>query len=305
MTKTISDPSLTDRYVHEVLKHVPEAKRASVEQQLRTQLAHTDNERQTLNELGEPAVLAVRFGGRPRHLIGPAHFDEYLRLLRLLLVTVLPVVGTVMLLVQGLSGGDVLDVLTGTASVLLQVGFQLVFWVTVAFAVIDRVDPAAASAWSIEDLPEPAQRHIGLADTVIGVSALALLIWTILWQRDHWLITAADGSLVPALNPDLWSWWLPVLLVILVASIALEVVKYLAGRWTFTLAAVNTVLNFGFAGVVLWLAGEDMLLNPAVSAVLPEGVPFLLDSLPWILAVIALFDTAQGWWRAARGRYGS
>jgi hypothetical protein len=305
MTKTISESSLTDRYVHEVLKHVPEENRGTARKELRAQLAHEDNARQALTELGDPALLSVRFGGRPRHLIGPAHFDEYLRLLRLLLVTVLPVVGTVMLLLQAMTGSDVLDVFTGTLSVLLQVGFQLVFWVTVAFAVIDRFEPSAASDWTVDDLPEPVQRRISLADTVIGVSALALLIWTILWQRDHWLITAADGSLVPALNPALWSVWLPVLLVVLVASVALEVFKYLAGRWTIALAAVNTVLNLAFAGAVLWLAGEDMLLNPAVSAVLPEGVPFLVNSLPWIIALVALFDTAQGWWRAARGRDGS
>lgn len=135
-----------------------------------------------------------------------------------------------MLILQGMTGSSVLDVFTSTLSVVFQVGIQLAFWVTLAFAILDRREVAAsASDWTPEDLPEPVDRRITRGDTVVSVALLSVLIWAILWQQNHWLITLADGSEVPVLNPDLWSFWLPLALIVVVASIALEVVKYAVG----------------------------------------------------------------------------
>jgi len=308
------ETTLTERYVAATVRRVPDEFRAEVAERIRQEITTAIDshlatgstpqqaERQALTDLGDPGRFAVRFGGHPRYLIGPARFDEYLRLLRLLLVTVLPTIGVLMLILQGMTGSSVLDVFTSTLSVVFQVGIQLAFWVTLAFAILDRREVAAsASDWTPEDLPEPVDRRITRGDTVVSVALLSVLIWAILWQKNHWLITLADGSEVPVLNPDLWSFWLPLALIVVVASIALEVVKYAVGRWTVGLAAVNTVLNVAFAGIVLWLWSGDVLVNPAVVAILPEGVGQLISTLPWVIVAICVFDTAQGWWRALRG----
>ena len=187
-----------------------------------------------------------------------------------------------------------------TLAVVFQVGVQLALWVTVAFAIMDRYGKAPKDhSWTPADLPEPVDRRIGLGDTVVSITLLSVLMWAILWQRDHWLI-AVDGAQVPALDPAAWSPWIALLLAVLLLSIVLEVVKYRVGQWTVTLAAVNTVLNVTFATIVLWLWGTDSLLNPAVATTAVEGVTTLIGGLPWVILLICCWDTVDGWWRAVR-----
>lgn len=311
---TTNSLTLVDRYVAAAVRGVPQAQRVDVAAELRASVCDAiedlmhrgvparEAETQALTELGDPSALAEQYGGRPLHLIGPAYYAEYLRLLRLLLAIVMPAVGVVMLVVQGMVGVSPGRVVLSSLGVVFQVGVQLAFWVTLVFALLDRYGAGAnTSTWTPENLPEAVDRRIGLSDTVVSIAALTLLIWAIVWQRDHWLITSTDGAEVSALDPALWSFWMPVLLGLLAASVVLEIVKYRTGRWTVALAAVNTVLNLTFAGIVVWLWTTDALINPEVVAVLPEGVPTLLGALPWIVVVIALVDTAAGWWNLIRG----
>ena len=111
-----------------------------------------------------------------------------------------------------------------------------------------------------------------------------------------WLVTVG-GSEVPVLNAQAWTPWLVVLLLVLLASIVLEIVKYRLGHWTVTLAVVNTVLNVAFAGIVVWLWSAERLLTPGVADLVPAG---LLTPLLWIVVGITVFDTVEGWWRVLR-----
>jgi hypothetical protein len=307
---------LLDRYAAEVARHMPPDDRAGTRSTVRAELgAATADlesaganrelaERAAVEALGDPAALAAARGGYPRHLIGPTYFDQWAGLLRTLLAIVPAAVAGALLIAGGLAGNPAANVVGSAISVAFSVSVQLVFWVTVVFAITERLNrtPPAARRWTADDLPADPQTRITAGETAAGVVALALLIAVLLWQRDHWLITAADGQQVPALNPDLSTSWLPVLIAILVASAVLEVVNYRAGRWTIAAAVVNTVLNAAFALIVVLLADADLLLNPEVAGILPDGVPQLLGAVPWIVVVIATIDTVDGWYRAARAR---
>jgi hypothetical protein len=301
--------TLTQRYVHAAVAGLPESQRDDVAQELHTSLADAIDdlmtgglsreaaERQALDDLGDPAVLAERFGGRPRHLIGPAYFGQYSQLLRTLVLVVVPIVAVASLLAQALAGASPLDALFSVVGIVFQLVVQLAFWVTLVFAVLERSHtPVPGPSWSPDDLPEIPERRVGLGETVSGIALLTVLMWAILWQRDHWLVTVG-GAEVPVLNAQVWSPWLVVLLVVLLASIVLEIVTYRVGQWTVALAAVNTVLNVMFAGIVMWLWTGERLLTEGVADLVPGG---LLTPLVWIVVGIAVFDTVEGWWKALR-----
>ena len=198
---------------------------------------------------------------------------------------------------QALAGASPLDALFSVLGIVFQLGVQMAFWVTLVFALLERTHtPMPDREWSLDDLPEIADRRIGLGETVSGIALLTVLMWAILWQRDHWLVTVG-GSEVPVLNAQAWTPWLVVLLLVLLASIVLEIVKYRLGHWTVTLAVVNTVLNVAFAGIVVWLWSAERLLTPGVADLVPAG---LLTPLLWIVVGITVFDTVEGWWRVLR-----
>lgn len=301
--------SLTDRYLSAAVAGVPEPQRDDVAAELNASLADAvdalvagglsedEAERQALRQLGDPAILAEQYGGRPRHLIGPAYFAQYEQLLRTLLLVVTPIVGAATLLAQGMSGSSVVGALLAAIGTMFQVAVQIAFWVTVVFAFLERSHtPVPHKQWTPDDLPEVVDRRIGLGETVTGVAFLTVLMWAIIWQRDHWLVTV-DGVLVPVLNPDAWIPWISALLAVLLASIILEVVKYRTGQWTVVLATVNTVLNAAFAGIVLFLWNAGELLTPGVAQSVPT---VLLTPLVWVIVGIAVFDTAEGWWGVRR-----
>ncbi len=301
--------TLTQRYVHAAVAGLPETQRDDVAEELNASVADAiddlvaggltreEAERQALNDLGDPAVLSERFGGRPRHLIGPEYFPQYSQLLRTLLLVVVPIVGAASLLAQAMAGASPVDALLSVVGIVFQLVVQMAFWVTLVFALLERSHtPVPSRSWTPDDLPEVTDRRIGLGETVFGISALTVLMWAILWQRDHWLVTV-DGIEVPVLNPDVWTPWLVVLLVVLLASILLEIVKYRVGQWSVSLAVINTILNAAFAGIVVWLWTADLLLTPGVADLVPGG---LLNPLVWIVVGIAVFDTIEGWWQVLR-----
>lgn len=301
--------TLTQRYVQAAVAGVPEPQREDVAEELNASLADAvddlvasglttqEAERKALTDLGDPAVLAERFGGRPRHLIGPAYFGQYWQLLRTLLLVVVPIVGITTLLVQGLASvGPIPAVLASLAS-MFQVGVQIAFWVTVVFVILEwQHTPVPHSEWTPDDLPEHVDRRIGVGDTVTGVTLLVVLMWAMIWQRDHWLVTVG-GAEVPVLNADLWIPWFVILMAVLAASMVLEIVKYRVGHWTIPLAAVNTVLNVTFAGIVVFLWSAGTLLTPGVQDLVHSA---LLAPLPLIVVLIAAVDTLSGWWNVLR-----
>ena len=317
---SITHASLTDRYVAAALRRVPADQRDDAEQQLRRDIddavqARTTRgeeadaaERAVLVELGDPIRLAVEYSGRPLYLIGPAFYPDYIRLLRLLLSIVVPIIAIVVGAASVIAGADPWTIVLAAAGSAFSVGVQLAFWVTLVFALIDRsgAQPRPLSSdWDLDDLPELPDGRIGLGETVASVTGLSLLTWFLLWQPGYQESFDAGGPSIPILDPALSSFWIPALVAVLLASIAFEIVKYRRGRWTIPLAALNTVLSLAFAIPVLWLIATDQLLNPEfLTAVATGELTSLVDLLPtivaWVVAVGCVIDIAEGWWKALR-----
>lgn len=319
---TTTNASMTDRYVAAALKGVRADQRDDVAAELRgsiadavdARLAQGDTpdaaERAVLVGLGDPMRLAAEYSGRPLYLIGPAFYPDYVRLLRLLVSIVVPIVAVVVGAASAIGGASVGTILSSALGSSFSVGVQLAFWVTIVFALIERngVEPrATTSEWDLDDLPELPDRRIGLGETVASVTGLSLLIWFLLWQPGYQESFDAGGPSIPILDPALSTFWIPALVAVLLASIALELVKYRRGHWTIPLAIVNTALSLAFAIPALWLISSDQLLNPEfLTAVAAGEFAPLVEQVPTVaalvIAVVSVIDIAEGWWKAMRSR---
>jgi len=303
---------LIERYVQAVSDAVGKRQRDEVSAEVRSALADAVDgrlkggesqqaaERAAVTELGDPAVLAAKYTGQPLHLIGPAHYPTYRRLLRTLVLTVVPIVSIVVLLAEALDDASPLDVLGTAIWAAFQVGIQLAFWVTLVFAVLERTGGSSGlEEWTPDHLPAVATRRIALSDTVFSIAVLVLLMVALITSRTRWLITGVDGTEVPVINPDLWTFWLPVLIAILLATVVFEMVKYRIGYWTVALATINTILNLVFAGIVLWLWTSGEVLNPAMT--LPDSSMNLVNLIPWVVVIVSAVEIIQGWLGVIRG----
>ncbi|MGC4807303.1 permease prefix domain 1-containing protein [Micromonospora sp. DT233] len=265
--------TLTDRYLAATLRSVPAARREGIATELRASIEDMVEgrtaggqdaaaaEREVLTELGDPDTLAARYADRRLQLIGPTYYLAWERLLKLLLSFVPALVGVLVGLVEAADGGQGIG---KGISAAITVAVQIAFWVTVVFAVLERTNtPLHLPAWSVDRLPEDTTgRQITLVDAACSIGFLVLLIAYLPLQHFRSFVPAGDDGNLPILDPALWSFWLPLLIAVLVASIGLEIAKYRVGRWTWPLVAANAALDVAFAAPVVWLMSTDRLLNP-------------------------------------------
>lgn len=267
--------SLTDRYLAATLRSVPPPRREEIGTELRASIedmiedrtgagldAHAA-EREVLTELGDPEQLAARYADRRLQLIGPRYYLIWQRLLRMLLTIVPGAVGVIVGVVEATVRDNVGGAIGAGVVAAIQTAVQTTFWVTLVFALLERVDARLhLPAWSVDQLPDtPYDRDVTLTDTCVSIAALLLAIGFLFWQHFQTLLSG-DAERLPMLNPALWASWLPVLIAVLVASVGLEIAKYRAGRWTWRLVAVNATLDLAFAGTAAWLLLSHRLLNP-------------------------------------------
>jgi hypothetical protein len=115
-----------------------------------------------------------------------------------------------------------------------------------------------------------------------------------------------EGEPIPFFDPDLWSFWLPYLIVGMLAGAVVAVIAWRTGHWTYRLAAVDTLLAVAVAALMIWLAVNEWLLNPAWfdAAGWPEPANsnrWLTQAVVSVVAVTAIWTIIDVWMRAVRG----
>lgn len=272
--------TLTDRYAWAVLKSLPESKRTDIDRELRASIADDVDarvaagetpeaaERAVLTELGEPMRLAAGYAGRPLALIGPDLYVDYVRLLKLLLVIVVPIVAITSFVINALTGAEPGGLIGGTIGLVISVGVHLCFWVTFVFVLVERTGAKASgltsdAPFNPDDLPAVATGTAGGRSELIASLVFALLVPVALgWQAISSNFEEADGTPIPVINPDLWSFWLPYLIALAVLTAIFAVVLYRVGRWTWPLVVVNAIITIATIGPIIWLVSTGIALNP-------------------------------------------
>lgn len=299
--------TLTDRYVHAVLRSLPEKQREEIDRELRATIADDidariadgapakDAERAALTELGHPARLAAGYVGRPLTLIGPAFYVPYVRLLKLLLAIVLPAAAFGIALGKVLDGSGIGEVIGTVVVTLLQVAVHLGFWVTVVFVILERSGATdVVSDFDPDDLPDlPGPGRVGMTEMLASVSFLAIFAVAIVLQQFLSVFEDANGP-IPILDPALWSFSTPWFLAIIVLEIVFAVALFRTGRWTWPLAIANILLGAAFAIPAIWLLATGRLLNPAYFAEF-GGTPWIEPGTPTIIATSAVFIAIAVW----------
>ena len=221
--------SLTDRYVAATVRGLDEAQRPEVERELRATIedmvdarleagapTRAEAERAVLVELGDPVRLAAGYSGRPLHLIGPGVYPEWLRLVRVLLVVIVPisVVGNLVarLFVEDVAATNVGSLVGSSIALAITVALHVVFWTTLVFAILERTGHASLDTWTPEQLPDTSGTgRVGFGETAANVVFLVLVALALVWQQTSSPVTSG-GESVPVLDPALWSGWIPWLL---------------------------------------------------------------------------------------------
>jgi hypothetical protein len=313
--------SLTERYLAATLRGIPEKQRPDLDRELRSSIADAVEDRvasgeervaaetAVLEELGDPTRLAAGMMGRTLYLIGPELFLAYRYILFLLLAIVVPIVGVVEAAVDINGGAGIGQALLAGLGGALTVGVHVAFWVTLSFAVVERVDRSTwkdtdlkelTQPWTVEHLPDlPSSGAVSVGETVGEIVTLGISIGGLLYLRGWSWVTDAAGEPIPLFDPALWDFWFPVLIGVLALQVLFHIVKLMVGRWTLGLAIVNALLLAAFALPFAWLAVTGALINPAFAAEI--GWPPLADGDGVVMLVVAGATVLINGWEAIDG----
>ncbi|MEU1017706.1 hypothetical protein [Streptomyces sp. NPDC005898] len=266
--------TLTDRYVEEVVRRIPAGRRGDVADELRATILDTVEargpadqetaEREVLTEMGDPIRLAARYADRPFALIGPGLYPTYIRLLTVLLSTVLPAVTAMNAVLDVLDGRGVGEVIGGAVGTVLSVGTQMVAWLTVVFALIERSDKRAGAldgTWTPDDLPKQRLPKKRGAAAYAGVAWHALLIALIVWQHTAQPYRTDDGTRLDVFDAGLWSGWIWPILAGLAGLVVLDAIRAVR-VWTRSLATWSTVAQAAFTLPLAWILHRQELFDP-------------------------------------------
>jgi hypothetical protein len=299
--------TLTDRYVWAAARTLPEAQRAEFERELRERIGDqidalvdhgrspSDAERSVLHDLGDPAALAAGYVDRPLHLIGPRYFLTWWRLMKLMYTLVLPLAAGAIVLAQLLTEASIGEVIGNSVATILAIAVHLGFWITLAFAVIERMpNTTLPTLWETEMLPPlpDLRRSSRLGELIASAFFLVLLAVGIVWQQFASIYTDASGDPIPLLDPALWSSWLPYFLGLLAFEVLFAVAVYVWG-WNWWLAASNLVLNVAFVVPALWLFMTGRLFNDAYLDA--AGWPWGEASTIIVTIIVAVVVASSSW----------
>ena len=283
--------NLTDIYIQEVTRRLPEKNREDIALELRSTIRDMlpddyseDDVKDVLGKLGNPAALASGYRDQPMHLIGPRYFDVYISLLKM----IFPIAAVIVLISMiaesfiGFGGEEavintVLTIMGEGAWRIIEVGIHVFFWLTLVFVIIERIDkgkdqhPLSASLqkWTPEDLKNII--YIPKKKAITKLEVFGYLMWTAIWVTLYFyanhLVGIYEGGgdglkfVIPALNQDVLLRYWPIVIVVITLEIGLALYKLLKGQWTKKMASFNATLELFATVVFIVIVSNPNLMN--------------------------------------------
>ncbi|WP_046173490.1 HAAS signaling domain-containing protein [Domibacillus indicus] len=316
--------NLIDVYIQEVTRRLPEKNREDIALELRSTIEdmlpdrYSEQDVQSvLQKMGNPVSLASGYRDQPMHLIGPRYFDVYVSLLKMILpiAAVVAFISVIAEYISGVNGEEaiinvILDIIGFGIWRILEVAIQTFFWLTVVFAILERVDKdkdnqplsTALTKWTPDDLKNityiPKKKAISKFEVFFG------LLWTSIWAALYFyanqLIGIYEGGedgltlVAPVFNQEILLQYWPLAAALLAFELALTLYKFIKGQWTKRLAIVNAIYELT-ATVILSI----ILLTPNILT--PEFADYKtgfehLDTwlIPMVIIIFAVFAVSNG-----------
>lgn len=290
--------SLVDMYVAQVIRRLPENSRPDIARELKATLADMVEERlangtagsdtaqaaerAAVEELGDPAQLALQYQDNPRYLIGPELYPAFIGLTKWLLPLVVLTSAFVNAVVYAATASDaaiggMIGAMVGNSVVALLIATGVV---TALFAFGERYLPEKDKAemtksvgyvdWDADHLYEEApSRRIPRGETITSIVFLVFLAALPALPSSFFYVGHLNdaGSFV---NPALWNGWIPAYFLFVAGLIVVEAWKLTVGHWTAPILLTGLLMDVVFALFLSLAVMTQDILDPR-----------LMDSIDW------------------------
>lgn len=275
--------NLIERYVYAVTEHLPVNSRKDVADELRSNIEDMLPEypadkdiREVLLKLGNPRKLANEYNPSKRYLIGPALYDSYISLLKLVTGIVAAVILGVTLLgwaFQFPESNNYASLMTQVIGNAISAAIQAALWVTIVYAILERSGvnegqmPFSKKEWSVDDLPtdvvSPSKK---ISRTETGFSLFfTLLFVSALYFNPNLIAIYITGNhsteIIPLFSEQRLANYLVAILLITLLQLGFIVWKFIQGKWNLPLAIANLIQNVAFSILMIVLLSDRHLFS--------------------------------------------
>ncbi|WP_099156682.1 HAAS signaling domain-containing protein [Virgibacillus ndiopensis] len=291
---------MIERYIFAVTQGLLQSQREDIAEELRGLIEDMLDERtqgrkatdkdveEVLMELGNPKLLAQKYRGSKKYLIGPEIFDSYIMVLKIVLISV----------VSTISVGFIIQIILDPISILDHfieyiVSFVTVIptafgWTTFGFVLgeyfggVKAKDLQFDKEWSPSDLaPIPDEkRQIKRYEPIVGITFYTLLMVILAFSNEYfgvWVFHDEFSGVVPFLNEETYGSYLFFIILIFGFGIIKECLKLIYGKWTFRLVIYTVIVNLiSLVTVVIMINGPEFwnpnfMLELTQAGLLSEG----------------------------------
>ncbi|KPU45952.1 hypothetical protein OXPF_04320 [Oxobacter pfennigii] len=337
--------NLIERYVYDVTRRLSEKDRDEVSKELKSNIydmlsEHADeNEiKMILYKLGSPTSLAEKYRQKPRYLISPAIYDDYVRVLK----WVLPLVGIVVLVIGIILGAiasikdgmvDLPYLISNTLSKGISMGIsaalQALVWTTVGFIIAERTGAKAGQSeeqeWKIEDLPEVLPNDKGkipLSDSItelvltVVFSVLAILMCSG-FLPIAFVIQNGDVQIHTLFSAAFLAICVPAVACIALLGVCECISKIKARRWTPFVCGAVIVNNIVSTCIIIYLLNRPDLFSAEFTSFLlavdwgssdflrfmgTSGINAFIVFISIVVAVCSLVECGHAVYRTLKNR---
>ncbi|MDD3478269.1 MAG: hypothetical protein PHP32_05285 [Candidatus Izemoplasmatales bacterium] len=288
---------LMERYIYAVVKRLPEKQREEVKKELRSNIEdmlqgskRIEDLEEILTQLGEPRILANEYRDKQRHLIGPAWMDDYLNVLKIVMVVVVSL-ALVFGLFEDLFNTDsnnifgfVFEVFFKAIGNMWDAALSAFAVVTLVFVGIEAAESSPKKrTWKLQDLPQlpkedspKIKRGHAIAGLIFEIIFGSIWIFLLYYNVSYigWFEEGTGWTVtVPLFSNAAIMTYIPAFIISVIIGIAAELLKVFYGAWNLQVVLGHTIHKFiAFLVMVGFLSMTD-LINPLFTEqVLSYGV---------------------------------
>lgn len=290
---------MTERYIYEVTRRLPASQRKDIEKELGTLIEDMLSERTdtpapedidaVLTELGRPAALAEKYNGKKACLIGPAYYNLYIMLLKIVLPAT--ALGICIAMIVGMltqapdSLGDAIGSFMGA---LFSAPLQAFAYITIGFALAERYAKDGKfpkeQPWRPADLPPKPEKGmlIPKSEPIAGMifTVLAIILFNAAPGLFSIYSVGETTVITPVFELSALQTLLPLLNIIFCMGLLRELLKLVIGRYTLQLAIPSILLHAVSLGLTFWFLSHTEIWNPQLPEALQNlGFPITADDL--------------------------
>lgn len=300
----MNEKEMTERYIHEVIRRVPQDMREEIRLELQALIEDMCageglSVEEALTKLGNPADFAGRYREKPDYLIGPEYYDNYILILKLGLIGI-GISAVLSAFVSAFTDVNSWSDLFGGFFTELFVTaingtYSMVGIITIVFAVLEwqkvKVNFQFKKDWSVDELtknaasvktwsplslpPVPDKRAlISRVDSIVGIIFLSAFAAVLAFAPELFGAFRYDGETVVSVacifNLDEWGRILPVLLLFLLAGLVDEIFRLVTGYYCRPVMYCSIICNLISIGGAFVLLKVLPLWNPGFQTKLQQ-----------------------------------